>query len=59
MNGLEFVRAYIDDLLIVTQSSWKHQLKKLEEILTWLTNAGLKVNALKSFFGESGGQLES
>ena len=53
MSGLEFVRAYIDDLLIITQSSWKHHLEKLEEILIRLTDAGLKVNAVKSFFGEA------
>jgi hypothetical protein len=54
MSGLEFVRAYIlDDLLIISQSSWKDQLEKLEEILIRLTDAGLKVNAVKSFFGEA------
>jgi hypothetical protein len=26
MSGLEFVRAYIDDLLFITQSTWKHHL---------------------------------
>jgi hypothetical protein len=54
MSGLEFVRAYIDDLLIITQSSWQQDhLTKVEEVLKHLTEAGLKVNAVKSFFGES------
>ncbi len=53
MSGLEFVRAYIDDLLIITNSNWKNHLEKLEEVLTRLMESGLKVNAVKSFFGES------
>jgi hypothetical protein len=53
MSGLEYVRAYIDDLLIITQSNWQDHLDKIEEVLTRLTEAGLKVNAVKSFFGES------
>ena len=52
MNGLEFVRTYIDDLLCITNSSWDDHLEKLEVVLGRLREAGLKVNANKSFFGK-------
>ena len=51
MDGLGFVRAYIDDLLILTKSSWADHLQKLAVVLDQLQQAGLKVNAKKSFFG--------
>ena len=50
MNGLEFARAYIDDLLIVTQGDFNLHLKHLEQVFTRLGKAGLKVNASKSTF---------
>ena len=53
MGDLEFVRSYIDDCLVLTSGSWEDHLKKLDEVLTRLQNAGLKVNATKSFFGRS------
>ena len=56
MQDLEYVRAYIDDLLILTSSTWEDHLEKLEEVLTRLQAAGLKINAKKSFFGQ--GELE-
>ena len=52
MDGLEFVRAYLDDLLVLTKGSWEDHLEKLEEVLDRIKDAGLKVNARKSFFGE-------
>ena len=51
--GFEFVRAYIDDLLILTKEDWRDHLHKLEQVLSKLREAGLKVNANKSFFGRS------
>ena len=51
MNDLEFVRTYIDDLLVMTMSTWEDHLECLELVFQCLTNAGLKVNAKKSFFG--------
>ena len=48
---LEYVRAYIDDLLVLTNGDWDDHLEKLDEVLTRLERAGLKVNARKSFFG--------
>ena len=50
MGGLEFVRTYIDDLLILTKETYKDHLKSLEIVLERLSKAGLKVNATKSFF---------
>jgi hypothetical protein len=48
MESLEFVRAYLDDLLCISKLSLKDHLDKLEVILWRLCNAGLKVNAAKS-----------
>ena len=53
MQDLEYVRAYIDDLLILTKSNWTDHLDKLEKVLAKLQQAGLKVNAKKSFFGQA------
>ncbi len=47
---LEYVRAYIDDLLCITRVSLGDHLDKLEEVLKRLRDVGLKVNAAKSFF---------
>jgi hypothetical protein len=49
MEGLEYVRAYIDDLLVITRGSLEDHLEKLREVLRRLRNAGFKVNAAKSF----------
>ena len=51
MGDLEFVRTYIDDLLVTTMSTWEDHLECLEMVFQRLTDAGLKVNAKKSFFG--------
>ena len=52
MIDLDYVRTYIDDLLVITSGNWTDHLDKLEAVLTRLQNAGLKVNAKKSFFGK-------
>ena len=46
---LETVRAYIDDLLLLTKGDWSNHLAELEVVLTRLQDAGLKVNIRKSF----------
>jgi len=51
MSGLEFVRAYIDDILVTTSATWDDHLEKLDEVLGRLASAGLKVNA-KNHFSE-------
>ncbi len=50
MASLEYVRAYIDHLLIITRGTLDDHNDKIEAVLTRLRNAGLKVNAAKSFF---------
>jgi hypothetical protein len=50
MESLEYVRAYLDDLLCISRSSLEDHLEKLEEVLRHLRDAGLKVNADKLTF---------
>ncbi len=50
MESLEYVRAYLDDLLCISNLSLEDHLDKLEEVLRQLCNAGLKVNAAKLTF---------
>jgi hypothetical protein len=50
MASLKFVRAYMDDLLIITRRTLDEHLQKMETVLTRLCDAGLKVNAAKSSF---------
>eukprot|EP00804_Cyclotella_cryptica_P006302 CCRYP_010141-RA/>CCRYP_010141-RA protein AED:0.41 eAED:0.30 QI:0/-1/0/1/-1/0/1/0/449 len=50
MATLEFVRAYIDDLLCITKGTLEDHLAKLELVLSRLQDANLKVNARKSNF---------
>ncbi len=47
---VEYVRAYIDDLLIITRRNLEDHPSKIETVLTRLRDARLKVNAAKSFF---------
>ena len=54
MLELEYVRAYIDDLLVTTKGSFEDHLQKLDKVLAKLEEAGLKVNAKKSFFAREG-----
>ena len=48
--GFEYVRAYIDYLLIITKGSFEDHLKHLDTVLERLETAGLKINATKSCF---------
>ncbi len=50
MKSLEYVQAYLDDILCISRSSPEDHIKKLEEVLRRLCDAGLKVNAEKSTF---------
>ena len=50
MRALEYVRTYIDDLLIITKGTFDDHLSKLQEVLSRLQNAGLRINATKSSF---------
>jgi hypothetical protein len=45
MEALEYVRAYTDNLLVITRGTLEDHLDKLrEEVLRRLHDAGLKVN---------------
>jgi hypothetical protein len=50
MESLEYVRAYLDNLLCISKLSLEDHLEKLEEVIRQLHDAGLKVNAAKSTF---------
>jgi hypothetical protein len=50
MATLEYVRAYIDDLMVIARGSLDDHLDKLKQVFIQLRNAGLKVNATKSIF---------
>jgi hypothetical protein len=54
MTGLDFACTYLDDLLIIsTEKGFDKHLEKLKKVLTRLSEAGLKINAVKSFFGRT------
>jgi len=50
MATLEYVRAYIDDLFVITKGSLDDHLDKLKQVFIQLPDAGLKINATKSIF---------
>jgi Reverse transcriptase (RNA-dependent DNA polymerase) len=52
-QDLEYVKTYLDDLLILTNSNFADHLTKLEMVLARLSTVGMRVNASKSkFFAE-------
>src|SRR6478752_4343376 len=44
MMGLEFARVYLDNLFLITKNSFDEHLDQLEQALTRLSKAGLKIN---------------
>jgi hypothetical protein len=50
VQDMEYVKTYLDDLLILTNSSFKDHLLKLEMVLARLATAGMRVNISKSKF---------
>ncbi len=50
MASLEFVRAYMDNLLIIRRRTLDEHLQRMETVLTRLRDAGLKVDVAKSSF---------
>ena len=50
MQNLIFVKTYLDDILIVSTSSFEDHLHKLELVLQKLSEHGLRCNAEKSTF---------
>jgi hypothetical protein len=53
VQDMEYVKTYLDDLLILTNSSFKDHLLKLEMVLARVSIAGMRVNISKpKFFAE-------
>ena len=56
MNNLfhwfEFIRAYIDEVLILTKGDWAYNIQKLELTLNKTKEKSLKCNTEKSLFGK-------
>ena len=44
MVALQFVRAYLDDLLCIPKANLEHHLGELSMVLTRLEDAGLQIN---------------
>ena len=44
-NGIEYVKAYIDDLLIISNDNFEDHLNKVKLVLKKLKAAGFKINA--------------
>ena len=53
MEGLEFARTYLDDLLCLSKGNFNEHLNDVERVLIRLQKANLKVNASKSSFGKT------
>jgi hypothetical protein len=50
---MDYVKTYLDDLLILTNKICNNHLTKLEMVLGRLSTSGMRVNASKSkFFSE-------
>ena len=52
-NGLKHARAYIDDLLIISNGNFEDHQNKVKILLKKLKAAGFKINAEKSFFAKN------
>jgi hypothetical protein len=53
VQDMEYIKTYLNDLLIPTNSSFKGYLLKLEMVLARLSTAGLRLNISESkFFAE-------
>ena len=46
-SGLEYVRSYIDDLLIISNINFEGYLNNIKVVLKKLKAAGFKINAQK------------
>ena len=57
MNDLfhvfEFIRAYIDDLFVLTKGDWAYHVNNLGLTLNKLKGKGIKCNIEKSLFGKT------
>jgi rRNA pseudouridine-1189 N-methylase Emg1 (Nep1/Mra1 family) len=50
VQDMEYKKAYLDDLLTLTNNHFQDHLTKLEMVLARLSTAGMRVNASKSKF---------
>ena len=50
MSALEFVRTYLDDLLVITKASLEDHLEKLRIVFLKMREAWLRINADKLSF---------
>jgi hypothetical protein len=50
MQYLDFVQAYLDDLLVISSGTLDDHLEKMEVVFKILSDKGLRVNAEKSTF---------
>jgi hypothetical protein len=50
LDDLDFCRVYIDDILIVSNGTFKDHMEKLHKVLKRLEDAGFHANARKCFF---------
>ena len=48
MDDLEFARAYLDDILVITKGLFEKHLKHIEIVLNRLNKSGVKVCMVKS-----------
>ena len=51
-RGFKFIRAYINDLIIITRGNWYNHLEKLELTLQNIKDNSLKCNIEISFLEE-------
>ena len=49
-NDLEYIRAYIDDLLIISNSNFEDHLNKVKIVLKKLKASGFKINTIRWSF---------
>ena len=49
-HGFEFIRAYLDDILILTKGDLTDHMQNLELMINKLKEKGLKYNIEKYFF---------
>jgi hypothetical protein len=50
VQHLDFVRTYLDDLLVLSSGSFDDHLEKMEVVFKLLSDKGLRVNTEKSTF---------
>ena len=50
MYGFDFIRVYLDDLLVISKGDYIIHLSRLENVFSRLAEAGLRINGKNSFF---------